>query len=320
MSAASLRLLPGDVLMPIDVADVFGRPGPLVVEIGFGNGVFFRDLARAHPDWNILGAEIAAASVTRGIGMIRREGLDHVRVYCGDGHFVMRSFVAPKALHRLYVNFPDPWPKEKHQDKRLLQAPFFRLLASRLEPGTGEFWFTTDHEEYFGFAIAQCEATGLFAIEKGAPPEAALRTKYAQRWQEQRKTIHHAVFRPLRTDDGDLPALPQEVDVPHARLDGDFSSINSFEKQTYREDGGTIVLLECARELGGDRLLVPAIVEESDLRQDLLIEVRRAGSGAVYVELLSFGRPATTPLVQRAVERVADWLASQGLRRIADDA
>lgn len=304
----------------MDADALFGRSGPLVVEIGFGNGVFFRDLARDHPDWNIVGAEIAAASLTRGVGMIRREGLENVRLFCGDGAFVVRDLVAPGGLHRLYLNFPDPWPKERHQDRRLLQSPFFRLLSTRLAPDGGEFWFTTDHEEYFHFALAQCEATGLFTIDPGAPPEGALRTKYAQRWQQQRKTIHHAVFRPR--DGGDGRAFPplEEVEVPHARLRGDLASITSFEKQTFREDGGTVVLLECAREIGGQRLLIPAITEEPDLRQDLLIEVRRAGSGAVYVELLAFGRPATTPLVARAVERVAEWLRTQGMEPLTDEA
>ena len=315
-----VRIQPGEVSRPIDVASVFGRPGPLVVEIGFGNGAFFRDLSRAHPDWNVLGAAIAAASVTRGIGMIRREHLRHVRLFCGDGQFVLRDLVPRAGLHRLYLNFPDPWPKERHQDRRLLQESFFRLLSTRLDPDAGEFWFTTDHEEYFAFGLAQCEATGLFAIEVGAPPEDALRTKYAQRWQEQEKTIHHAVFRPRRVDEGAHSPPLEEVEVAHARLRGDLASITTFEKQTHREPDGTIVLLECARELDGERLLVPAIAEERDLRQDLLIEVRRAGSGAVYVELLSFGRPATTPLVQRAVDRVADWLCAQGMERIGDDA
>lgn len=319
MTQTLLRIQPGDVAHPFDVARVFGRPGPLVVEIGFGNGVFFRDLARDHPEWNVLGAEIAAASLTRGVGMVRREGLEHVRLYCGDGHFVLRSLVARGGLHRLYVNFPDPWPKEKHQEKRLLQAPFFRMLATRLESDGGEFWFTTDHEEYFEFALAQCAETALFEVEPGAPPERALRTKYAQRWQLERKTIHHAVFRPLRGDVDGVPLPLEEVEVPHARLRGDLASITSFEKQTFREAGGAIVLLECAREVGGERLLIPAIVDEPDLRQDLLIEVRRAGSGAVFVDLLSFGRPATTPLVQRAVQHVAAWLESQGMQPLGDD-
>lgn len=318
LTAESLRIHLADVSCPLDVASLFGRPGPLVVEIGFGNGIFFRDLAREHPDWNIIGAEIAAASLTRGLGMIRREELDHVRLYCGDGHFVLRGLVAPRSLHRLYVNFPDPWPKEKHQEKRLLQAPFFRLLASRLEPGTGEFWFTSDHEEYFEFSVREAESTGLFEIERGVPPEQALRTKYAQRWQQEHKTIHHAVFRPRTADVDGVPGPPLEVDMPHARLVGDLASIDRFEKQTFRENDGTIVLLECARELGGERLLIPAIVDEPDLRQDLLIEVRRAGSGKIYVELLAFGRPANTPLVQRAVECVAEWLRAQGMKDVTD--
>ena len=314
----SCRLYPD--LLGSDVHAAFGRRAPLVVEIGFGNGGFFRDLARDHPDWNLLCVEIAAASITRGVGMIRREGLENVRVFCGDGRFVVRDLVGPGQLHRGYLNFPDPWPKERHQHRRLLQSPFFRLLSTRLDPDAGEFWFTTDHEEYFAFALEQARETGLFEIDTGTPPEAALRTKYAQRWQEQRKTIHHAIFRPSAVDPDPHESRLEVVEVPHARLSGELDAVGVFAKQTHREDHGTVVLLDCARTLDGSRLLFTAIADESDLRQDLLIEARRAGSGAIYVELLAFGRPATMRLTRAAVTRVADWLETQGLRRVDDPA
>ena len=314
----SCRLYEDSMLRPLDVASVFGRRGPLVIEIGFGNGTFFRDLAQEHTDWNVLAVEIAAASITRGIGMIRRERLEHVRVFCGDGAFVVRQAVAPGALHRLYLNFPDPWPKERHLHRRLLQEPFFRLLSTRLDRERGEFWFTTDHEEYFHFALEEARRTGLFDVTTGLPPEAALRTKYARRWQEERKTIHHAIFRPHAVDDDPHRPKLEEFPVAHARLEGDLGRVTRFEKLTHQDDRGTIVILDCARSLDGATLKFQAIVDEGDLRQDLLIEARNAGSGAVYVELLGFGRPASTALAARAVDLVADWLADQGLTRIAD--
>jgi tRNA (guanine-N7-)-methyltransferase len=312
----AVRLYPDALGTDLDA--VFGRRAPLVLEIGFGNGTFFRDLAREHPDWNLLGVEIAAASITRGIGMIRREGLEHVRVFCGDGRFVVRDLIGRGQLYRGYLNFPDPWPKERHQHRRLLRVPFFRLLSTRLDPDGGEFWFTTDHEEYFHFALEQARASGLFEIDTGTPPEAALRTKYAQRWQQQRKTIHHAIFRPRAVDPDPHEPRLEVVDVPHARLSGGLDTVGAFEKQTHHEEHGTVVLLDCARTLDGQRLLFTALAEEADLRQDLLIEARRAGSGAIYVELLAFGRPATTALTRAAVARVADWLESQGLQRVDD--
>ncbi len=312
----AVRLYPDALGTDLDAA--FGRRAPLVLEIGFGNGTFFRDLARDHPDWNLLGVEIAAASITRGIGTIRREGLEHVRVFCGDARFVVRELIGAGQLYRGYLNFPDPWPKERHQHRRLLQVPFFRLLSTRLDPDEGEFWFTTDHEAYFHFALEQARETGLFEIDTGTPPEAALRTKYAQRWQQQRKAIHHAIFRSRAVDPDSHERRLEVVDVPHARLSGELDAVGDFEKQTHREEHGTVVLLDCARTLDGQRLLFTVLAEESDLRQDLLIEARRAGSGAIYVELLAFGRPATTPLTRAAVARVADWLESQGLQRVTD--
>lgn len=314
---SSPRLYPGIHGLPLDLAAVYGRPGPLVVEIGFGNGEFFSELAREHPHWNLLGVEIAAASVTRGVRRIRRERLEHTRVYCGDGRFLLREMLPLASVHRVYVNFPDPWPKGRHQERRIIQVPFLRMLSTRLEPG-GELWFTTDHAEYFEFAVSEGERTGFYDVRVGPPPEAALRTKYARRWQEQRKRIHHAVFAPRRADTDPHPPRLEVIDMAHARLNGDLSQVTRFEKTSFELPLGHLVLLDAARTLDGQRLLVRVIVDEADLRQDVVVEVRPAASGAVYVELEGFGSPAATAGACAAVERVADWLESCGLTRIAD--
>jgi tRNA (guanine-N7-)-methyltransferase len=311
------RVLPGVDGLPLDPEVAFGRSGPLVVEIGFGNGAFLRALARENPQWNLLGVEIATASITRGVRMIWREQLRHTRVYCGDGRMLLREMLPQASVHRVYVNFPDPWPKERHQSRRLMQVPFLRMLSTRLQPG-GELWFTTDHAEYFAFAVAEAQQTGLYEVRIGDAPETALTTKYALRWQQMRKRIHHAVFAPLRADSDPHPPRLEVFDMAHARLQGDLGKITRFEKQSFAIPLGHLVLLDAARTLDGRRLLVRVLVEEADLRQDLLIEVRPAASGAVYVELEPFGSPAATRGARLAVERVADWLQSQGFERIGD--
>ncbi len=313
------RVYPGIDGLPLDPVAVFGRTGPLVVEIGFGNGGFFSELAHEHPHWNLMGVEVAAASITRGIRRIRREQLEHTRVFCGDGRVLLREMLPPASVHRVYVNFPDPWPKERHQDRRLMQVPFLRMLSTRLEAG-GELWFTTDHAEYFAFAVAEAERTGIYDVRPGPPPRAALRTKYARRWQDLDIPIHHAVFAPRCADLDPHPALLEVVDMAHARLQGDLTRVTHFEKQSFDIPLGNLVLLDVARTLDGERLLVRAIVNEADLRQDVVVEVRAAGSGAVYVELESFGYPAATKGVRAVVEHVADWLTSFGLTRISDSA
>ncbi|MCH1927501.1 methyltransferase domain-containing protein, partial [Shewanella sp. C31] len=101
----------------------------MVLEIGFGDGRFTASLAKEHPDWLVLGAEVSAASVLRAYKRVRRENLGNVRLYHGTGPFALRNLVPPGSLLAAIVNFPDPWPKKRHQGRRLLKEPFFRRLS-----------------------------------------------------------------------------------------------------------------------------------------------------------------------------------------------
>jgi tRNA (guanine-N7-)-methyltransferase len=299
---------------PASAERIFGRTGPLVLEIGFGDGRFLAHLARAHPAWNLLGAEVSPASVTRAFKRLRREGITTARLYKGHGRFLVRNVVPPRGLHRVYVNFPDPWPRKRHHKNRLLQAGFFRLLSTRLEDG-GALRLTTDHAEYFAFALEEARTTRLFAVEESPPPPATLRTKYALKWREQARPIHHAVFTKVAEADESFEPIQTSKDMQHALLEGDLSAAGGFTKQVHRFSGGVVILLNVYREVEGEGLLFPAIIEEEDLRQEVLVKAR-PHEGGVYVGLQRFGDPLTTKGAAEAVRAVTEWLETRGLRRV----
>ncbi|MDX2004693.1 MAG: tRNA (guanosine(46)-N7)-methyltransferase TrmB, partial [Meiothermus sp.] len=177
----------GDVPFPL------GDGPNQVLEVGFGDGRFTALIAQMHPEWRIVGVEIAAASVGRAVRRLRREGVHNVRVYHGEARFALRNFFAPGGLSRVYVNFPDPWPKAKHHDNRLLQRSFFRRLSTRLAEG-GQLLLTTDHHDYWRFAQAEASASGLFDVSTPPPPPHHLTTKYALKWRGEGRSFYHAVF------------------------------------------------------------------------------------------------------------------------------
>lgn len=293
----------------LDGPRTFGREGPLVLEIGFGDGRYLVHLARTRPEWNLLGVEVSLASVSRAYRRLRREGVATARIHHGHARFLARDVLAPGSLHRIYVNFPDPWPRKRHLPNRLLQDDFFRLISNRLEPG-GQVLLTTDHLEYFDFACIQAAATGLFDAEEGDPPEGTLDTKYAQKWRAERRTIRHVAWTVRRA--ADVPAPPTLlVSMQHAHLDGDLDAVGGFVKQVHRFGGGTAVVTEAWRALDGSGLLFTVVVEEPDLRQELLVKAWPR-DGDVFVGLQPFGDPMATRGVREAVRAVVDWLVSQG--------
>ncbi|RDI96311.1 methyltransferase domain-containing protein [Meiothermus sp. QL-1] len=295
----------GECPFPLD-------PAPEVLEVGFGDGRFTAALARLHPQRRILGAEVSAASVARAIRRFRREGIANVVVYHGQATFALRNLVAPRSLKQVYVNFPDPWPKAKHQENRLLRREFFRRLSTRLAEG-GELLLTTDHEAYWRFAQDEALASGLYTVETPPPPPHHLTTKYALKWKEQGRSFYHAVFRKKGEDPDPWPPLPR-YPMPHALMSGKLPLLESFPKTVVRFEGGTAVLLEAARALPEGYYFLTHLDEE-DLVQDVLLEARPSAHG-LYVGLARFGAPLATPGVKAAVAWLVGFLEGQGLKVI----
>ncbi|UZX15729.1 tRNA (guanosine(46)-N7)-methyltransferase TrmB [Thermus sp. PS18] len=300
-------------LWPPRVMDLFGREGPLVLEVGFGDGRFTAELAKAHPEWLILGAEVSAASVLRAYRRLKREGIGNVRLYHGQGPFALRNLVPPGSLRRVIVNFPDPWPKKRHQRKRLLQEGFFRRLSTRLMEG-GDLLLTTDHEEYFRFALEEAKRSGLYRVEVKEPPEAHLRTKYALKWKEAGRTFFHAVFTKVAEDPTPWPPI-RRYEVAHALLRGELPKELTLAKAPVAIPGGVAVFLEVAR--GEEGFYVLTHVEEEDLTQDLLLEVRRSAHG-LYAGVSRFGSPLITEGVKEAVRALVQELGRVGLEVVQD--
>jgi tRNA (guanine-N7-)-methyltransferase len=289
---------------------LFGRSGPFVLEVGFGDGRFIAEVARRRTEWNWLGAEVSSTSVQKAHRRLRRQGIRHVRLYHGPGTVLLRNLVPPGSLHKVYVNFPDPWPKKRHRGNRLLQVPFMELLSTRLADG-GSLLLTTDHAEYCQYSVDQGRSSGLFSVVSAPVPAAALNTKYAVKWREQDKPIYHVVFE--KTGEA-APHNPIErFEMPHAILDGTLPTPDQFEKRVEPFDGGHVVLLRAYSGVARDALLFMVQVEEAELSQKVLIEARPHADDGVHLSLVRFGDPLVTDGVKAAVGFVADWLVEQGL-------
>lgn len=313
----------GDFRFPEDPARLYPHtPGrPWVLEVGFGDGHFWPHYARSFAQApNYLGVELSGVSLLKAHRRLRDAGLDNAVLTKLPADVLVREVVAPRSLHEIVVNFPDPWPKAGHTEHRLLRAPFFRLAASRLRDG-GAVLLTTDHDEYFEFACAEARASGVMRVERVDPPAAALETKYARKWRDLGLAAHHARFVPTAHPDvpgGTFTPYPEnETDVPHAilKLPATFSPAE-FDKRTARAPARgpewTVVLLDLYASLRRDGWVVLAHVVEAELTQEVLIGVTGREDGSHLVRLARFGGPVITPGVKAAVGVVADWLEAEG--------
>jgi tRNA (guanine-N7-)-methyltransferase len=141
------RFLLGHSNRPVDFDAVFGRIAPRVLEIGFGMGDATATIAEALPGTDFIGVEVHTPGVGALLKRIGELGLTNLRLVQHDAVDVLQQMIAPDSLAGVHVFFPDPWHKKKHNKRRLIQAEFVRLLASRLAPG-GRLHCATDWAPY----------------------------------------------------------------------------------------------------------------------------------------------------------------------------
>lgn len=185
------------VAAPVDFARVFGRVAPLAVEIGFGMGSATAEIAAAAPHVDFVGIEVHPPGVGALLQRVGERGLENVRIVQHDAVEVLESMIAPASLAAIHVFFPDPWHKKRHHKRRLIQAPFVRLLASRLAVGA-TLHCATDWIPYAEqmLAVLGAEPTLVNAAGDGFSPRPPSRplTKFEQRGLDRGHGVRDLVF------------------------------------------------------------------------------------------------------------------------------
>jgi tRNA (guanine-N7-)-methyltransferase len=136
---------------------VFGRQAPVVLEVGCGKGLFLTAAARQNPGWDFLGIEIRRQRAEKIAAKIAAAGTPNARVIHGDGLMILDA-IPPGTLAACWINFPDPWPKRRHANRRLFShPPFVSGVARALETG-GDLLVSTDVGWYAGEILLACQA------------------------------------------------------------------------------------------------------------------------------------------------------------------
>ena len=151
---------------PLDLDGLFGRQAPCHLEIGFGMGEALLEMARKHPENNYLGVDVYLPGVGQLLLGIREMGITNVRIDRRDAMEVL-ALLPAGSVSRVSLFFPDPWPKQRHQKRRLVQAPFVEKLRRVLEPG-GHFHAATDWDDYARQICGIMEADDGFSSRSGS--------------------------------------------------------------------------------------------------------------------------------------------------------
>ena len=202
MNAGDAILRVADITCPIP----FDLSRPLEIEVGCGKGKFLTSRAKGNPDCDFLGIERMLERVRLFDGKCRRDNISNAKVLRLEALYMFHYLLPAHHARRVYVFFPDPWPKRKHHSHRLFGPLFLNALWKRLAVG-GRVEFATDHAEYFA-AVHECFAVDeRFEEVEPMPRPPEVWTEFETMFREQGLPIHAAAWRSLPADYSPLPPL-----------------------------------------------------------------------------------------------------------------
>ncbi len=138
--------------------EIFGNEHPIHIEIGMGKGKFIHAMAKEHPDINYVGIEKYSSVLLRAIQKMEEEELPNLKFIRMDAEDIVKVF-GKEEVDKIYLNFSDPWPKDRHAKRRLPSRQFLARYDVILKKDS-RLEFKTDNRDLFDFAVEELEPAG----------------------------------------------------------------------------------------------------------------------------------------------------------------
>ncbi|HFC9121457.1 TPA: tRNA (guanosine(46)-N7)-methyltransferase TrmB [Enterococcus faecium] len=139
--------------------ELFGNDHPIHIEIGMGKGQFITGMAKAHPKINYIGVEMQVSVVSIALDKLIEQPLPNLKLLHVDGS-ALTEYFADSEVDQIYLNFSDPWPKKRHEKRRLTYKTFLAVDEQILRPN-GEIHFKTDNQGLFEYSLASFSQYGM---------------------------------------------------------------------------------------------------------------------------------------------------------------
>jgi len=167
-----MELFPPNILEPLSLREIFLTDRLIEVDLGSGPGKFLVESALKFQDRNFLGIERLLGRVRKTCRVASEIGLTNLRVLRLELEYSVRYLLPENSVWRVHLNFPDPWPKRRHQNRRVVDGEFLESIYRSLIDG-GELWIKTDHEAYFQQIMKTAVGSGLWDsmewVDEGYP-------------------------------------------------------------------------------------------------------------------------------------------------------
>ena len=178
-----------DIPQPLDNGVLLSSPSSWEVEIGFGKAKYLLRRAADEPRNRFIGVEMANAYYRLAAKRARRQGLQNVVLVRGEALFAISAILPAQFADAVHVYFPDPWPKARHQKRRLFDPETVDLVLGLLKPD-GVLYFATDHLDYGKVVCELLESHPAVGFEEIQGPWAdGPRTNYEAKYESEGRPI-----------------------------------------------------------------------------------------------------------------------------------
>ncbi|CRZ35675.1 tRNA (guanine-N7-)-methyltransferase [Herbinix hemicellulosilytica] len=173
---------------------IFGNDNPIHLEIGTGKGKFITEMALQNPDINYLGIEKYSSVLFRALEKRREVEINNLYYLRFDAVYLLDIF-AENEIERIYLNFSDPWPKERHAKRRLTSRNFLNMYDKCLKKD-GEVIFKTDNKDLFEFSLNEVKEAGwkfkavTYDLHNSEFAKGNIMTEYEEKFVSQGKPIY----------------------------------------------------------------------------------------------------------------------------------
>ncbi|EHJ52870.1 tRNA (guanosine(46)-N7)-methyltransferase TrmB [Streptococcus macacae] len=173
--------------------EVFGNQNPIHIEVGSGKGSFITGIAAQNPHINYIGIDIQTSVLSHALDKVLASSLPNVRLLLADGSS-LKNYFADSEIALLYLNFSDPWPKKRHEKRRLTSITFLDVYRQIL-PEKGEIHFKTDNRGLFEYSLASFSQYGMI-LERvwldlhASDFEGNVMTEYEEKFSQKGQVIY----------------------------------------------------------------------------------------------------------------------------------
>lgn len=294
---------------PIQWETFFKRKRDIFVEIGFGNGEFLVEMAKRYPEKNFVGFELSITSMVKIQKKIHDFNLENIRVILEDGRFALREFFEDESVETVVVNFPCPWPKKAHEERRITYGDFIDTLSVVLKP-KGTFELVTDERWYAEEVIEKLLESGYFYVEDILEnPEKPVETRYEKKWKSRGKKIF--LVKACKKKKGKIERLLKGgMNLPHILFHGDIKDgdIFSLEGKVFKKEDKVFIVKNVFK--GREAFLLKLIATDKNFQQQYFLILLKKKNGWL-LKLDSVTSPYRTPAVKWSVKKLADVLSSK---------